>query len=215
MSLGLRYQFENVRIVNPTPEGLIYKQQLIGSEGGRLSGFGAVFLYDARDNQFYPRKGWYVETIGVGDGRMTGSSFTFSRFTIDASKYFTFGTKIIYAFNTNIQFSTGEAPFFSMPTLGGSRRLRGYPDGKYRDKHLWLVQTEARFPLFWRFKGHLFGGVGSVFGTPGERWKWRPNYGAGLRVEFDRKQKIHLRIDYGFGTGKGNNSLYINVGEAF
>jgi hypothetical protein len=34
-------------------------------------------------------------------------------------------------------------------------------------------------------------------------------------VEFDRRQKLHLRLDYGFGEGKGNSGLYVTIGEAF
>jgi hypothetical protein len=34
-------------------------------------------------------------------------------------------------------------------------------------------------------------------------------------VEFDRRQKLHLRLDYGFGEGKGNSGLYVTIVEAF
>ena len=93
--------------------------------------------------------------------------------------------------------------------------MRGYPDGKFRDRHLLLAQAELRFPLFWRFKAVVFGGGGTVFGKVGESAKIRPNAGAGLRIEFDRRQKLHIRIDYGIGEGKANSGFYATLGEAF
>jgi len=113
------------------------------------------------------------------------------------------------------QFTAGHAPFFNLAQLGGTKRLRGYPDGKYRDKHLLLAQAEWRFPIFWRLKGALFAATGTVFGTPQESLRWRPEGGAGLRLEIDKKQQIHLRLDYGIGDGRKNSGFYLTFGEAF
>mgnify|MGYP001586793466 CR=1 FL=1 len=112
-------------------------------------------------------------------------------------------------------FTAGDVPFFQLPQIGGTSRLRGYPLGKYRDKHLIIAQAEFRFPIVWRFKGVVFGGGGTVFGSAGESAKLRPNAGAGLRFEFDRRQKLHLRVDHGVGSGEGNSGVYITLGEAF
>jgi hypothetical protein len=60
-----------------------------------------------------------------------------------------------------------------------------------------------------------FGGVGSVFGTSGETPRLHPNLGAGVRFEFDKKQQIHIRFDYGFGVGTVHSGAYLTVGEAF
>jgi outer membrane protein assembly factor BamA len=213
--LGLRCFFDDYNIRKTEVGGELEAGTLIGARGGRSSSAGAVWLYDTRDNQFFPGKGWLLEAAITAEGPWTGSNFQFARFTLDAVRYLSFGNKSKLAMNLYAVVSGPGAPFFNLPQIGGTRRLRGYPDGKYRDRHLLMTQAEWRFPMFWRFKGVVFGGVGSVFGTAGEPILLRPNAGLGLRFEFDRKQQLHLRIDYGFGQGDGNSGAYITIGEAF
>lgn len=213
--VGLRYNLDVYRIISSSTGSEIDKKVVYGAEGGRSSGFGPVWLYDSRDNQFYPRQGWLTEAALLGEYRLTGSDFRFLRFSLDATRYWPLGRKMVLASQVVAQFTGGKAPFFNLSQLGGTKRLRGYPDGKYRDKHLLLAQAEWRFPLFWRFKGVLFAASGAVFGTPGEPLRWRPEGGGGLRFEFDKKQQIHLRLDYGIGDGPKNSGFYLTFGEAF
>lgn len=213
--VGLRYNLDVYRIVSSSAGSEIERKVPYGAEGGRSSGFGPVWLYDSRDQQFYPRQGWLAEAALLGEQRATGSDFEFARFSLDVARYWPLGRKMVVAAQVVAQFTGGNAPFFNLSQLGGTKRLRGYPDGKYRDRHLLLGQAEWRFPIIWRFKGALFAATGAVFGTAGEGLRWRPEGGGGLRFEFDRKQQIHLRVDYGVGDGNGNSGFYLTFGEAF
>lgn len=212
--LGLRVFWDDYHIVSASAGGEIEQGTVRGADGGISSSAGPIWILDSRDNAFFPRKGWLTEISLTGEHRLTGSDFAFARCSLDLARYFPFGKNVL-AVNGIAIFTTGGAPFFQLPQLGGPRRLRGYPDGKYRDRHLLLAQAEFRFPLFWRFKGVAFGGAGTVFGQPGESAIIRSNAGVGLRIEFDRRQKLHLRIDYGIGQGKGNSGFYATLGEAF
>ncbi len=213
--VGLRYHLDAYRILSSSPGSEIERRLPYGAEGGRSSSFGPVWLYDSRDNQFYPRRGWLTEAALVGEDKLTGSDFRFIRFSLDAARYWPTGRKTVLATQVAAQFTGGNAPFFNLSQLGGTKRLRGYPDGKYRDKHLLLAQAEWRFPIFWRFKGVVFAAAGTVFGLPQERLRWRPEGGAGLRFEFDKKQQLHVRLDYGVGDGRENSGFYLTFGEAF
>lgn len=212
--VGLRYYLDVYRMVGSSPGSEVERGLPPGAQGGRSSGVGPVWLYDSRDNQFYPHRGWLTETALIGEHRLTGSNFQFIRLSMEATRFWPLGKKITLVTQGIAQFTAGTAPFFNLSQLGGTKRLRGYPDGKYRDKHLLLLQTESRFPLIWRFKGAIFAGLGTVFGTPGEVLHWRPECGAGLRFEFDKKQKLHLRLDYGWGEGRNNSGFYLTFGEA-
>ncbi len=212
--LGLRAYLDNYQIVSVSSGGELENGAVTGSHGGLSSSLGPVWISDSRDNTFYPKNGWLTEIALTGESKLTGSDFKFAKCSFDVAGYFPFG-KCILAVNGMAIFTAGDVPFFQLSPIGGPRRLRGYPDGKFRDKHMMLGQAEFRFPIAWRFKGVLFAGAGSVFGTPGESAKLRPNGGAGLRIEFDRRQKLHLRIDYGIGEGEGNSGVYITLGEAF
>lgn len=210
---GARYGLDLYHILETSAGGELAAGSVAGARGGASSSLGPAWLFDSRDNQFYPRKGWFVETTLFGEAPLLGSDFSYLRFSVDAARYFSLGKNRVIALHALNQYSMGQPPFFALPFLGGMRWLRGYPAGKFRDRHLLLLQGELRFPLFWRFKGVVFGGAGSVFGTPGEGWRWRPNAGGGLRFEFDRLQHIHLRLDY--GVGKGSSGFYLTMGEAF
>lgn len=214
-SVGLRLHTEGYKIIESEPGGELATKKVPGAEGGFSSGLGAVWLLDSRDNQFFPHHGWYIETSVLAEHPLTFSQYRYLRVIGDAAYYQLIGESCILATQAYVQLTTGDPPFFQMPWLGGYKRLRGYPDQKYRDRHMMMLQTEFRFPIFWRFKGVVFAATGTVFGTPHERLHWRPNGGLGLRVEFDRKQRQHLRIDYGLGEFKGNSGFYLTFGEAF
>ncbi|MFN0213918.1 MAG: BamA/TamA family outer membrane protein, partial [Saprospiraceae bacterium] len=212
--IGLRFFLDDYHIASASPDGEIALGKVPGSNGGSSSSVGPVWISDARDNSFYPRTGWLTEFAITGENQLTGSSFKFARCSLDIARYFPLGKNVL-AVNGIAMFTAGKVPFFQLPQIGGPSRLRGYPLGKFRDKHLIIAQAELRFPVVWRFKGVVFGGGGTVFGRAGEQAKFRPNGGAGLRFEFDRRQKLHFRIDYGIGAGKGNSGIYITLGEAF
>lgn len=50
-----------------------------------------------------------------------------------------------FALHFQTQLSSGDLPFFSRPTLGGSRLLRGYVQGRWRDDATWTAAAEYRF----------------------------------------------------------------------
>lgn len=212
---GLRYSMDNYHITGSSAGSEIAEHKITGSEGGFSSGLGPVWLYDSRDNQFFPHHGWLAEVSAVGETHLIGSDFEYARLGVDVARYWPTGAKTVLATQFVGLFTFGKTPFFLLPQIGGSKRLRGYPDGKYRDRYLIAAQAEWRFPLFWRFKGVVFGATGTVFGTPGESLRWRPEAGAGLRLEFDRKQHLHMRVDYGIGAGANNSGFYVTFGEAF
>ncbi len=212
--VGLRYNIDVYRVVSSMAGSEVARGLPPGARGGRSSGFGPVWLYDSRNNQFYPHRGWLTEAALVGEHAFTGSNFEFLRLSLDATRYWPLGARMTLATQVIAQFTGGHAPFFNLSQLGGTKRLRGYPDGKYRDRHLLLGQAEWRFPIVWRFKGAVFAGAGTVFGSPGETWHWRPEGGLGLRFEFDKKQQLHLRLDYGVGEGRKNSGFYLTFGEA-
>lgn len=213
--VGIRSYIDDYQIREIEKGGEIEEGILPGAKGGLSSSLGGVWLYDSRDNQFFPGKGWLVEASLTGDDRLTGSDFHYARLSLEATRYLTFFNNHKLAINVLGIFSSNGVPFFNMAQISTPRRLRGYPEGKYRDRNLILTQAEWRFPIIWRFKGVFFAGAGTVFGTNADVFKLRPNAGLGLRFEFDRKQQLHLRMDYGFGQGKGNSGAYITIGEAF
>ena len=94
--------------------------------------------------------------------------------------------------------------------------MRGYYDGRYKDKDMLEFQGEYRFPVYKRFSAVAFGGGGTVGNTFSDYSlsDLKFSYGAGLRIALDKREKLNLRLDYGIGQGK-NNGFYLQLGEAF
>ena len=94
--------------------------------------------------------------------------------------------------------------------------MRGYFEGRFRDKNLLALQAEYRLPLFWRFGLAAFAGAGKVADAFAELNSGgiKYSYGAGLRYLFSKREKIQVRLDVGF-DGKGGSAFYFSIFEAF
>ena len=212
---GVRYTLDNFRYDKVEPNGFLAQQSIPGYFGGLVSGFAAVVNYDSRNSIFYPDKGFLIETYFHVENKNTGSDFNYLRFSLDASHYRRLNKRMIQAFNFSFMSNSIGTPFHQMATLGGSKKLRGYYDGKYRDYRHALLQTETRIIVYKRFGAAIFGGIGKVFKNADDialnhiRW----NIGAGLRYFIDEKQRIALRADLGFGIK--SSGYYFTVSEAF
>ncbi|MFT4664439.1 MAG: outer membrane protein assembly factor BamA [Polaribacter sp.] len=212
---GLRYWMDNFNITDTQEDGLLESTEVTGAAGGLLSGLGLVFNYDSRDNIFAPSKGSYAELVLFNNAKTLGSDFSFAKYTLDASAYFSNKWKQTLALNVYSEFTFGEVPFNQMALLGGTKRMRGYIEGRFRDKQMLILQGEYRIPLFWRMGAVVFAGMGRV-GDKVEDLSLDDlhfNYGGGIRFMLDEKEKLNLRLDV--GVGEDNVGFYLTFGEAF
>jgi len=215
--LGGQYWFEHYAVDERAEGEQLITDSITGSGGGVTSGLGVVGVYDTRDFQFYPSKGWYVEAMLNQNHDFLGSDFRYLRFRVNASKYFGFKWKHTLALNAYADVLNGDPPFHQLGFLGGPKRLRGLYEGRFRDLNALLLQAEYRLPLIWRFKGALFGSVGSVAPKLSDYLEspvLRYTYGAGIRFLLNEEELVHIRLDAGFAPGVGSG-FYITVGEAF
>ncbi len=219
---GLRYQYEDYRVTDVNPDGLLATGTVPGGLGSRLSGGGLGLFYDSRDRIFFPTKGLIADFTllyrnrAVATGRNPNAEpLAFDRYVADVSSYHALGRRAVLAINYFASFTTGTSPFNAMSLLGSGRRLRGYYEGRFRDQNAALLQTEVRFDLYKRLGAVVFGAVG-ILGDA--RQLLRPNdpkgaYGAGLRFTINRRDHLNFRLDYGLGNQ--SSGLYLTIGEAF
>ena len=213
--LGLRYWFENFTITEVDSAGMLTEGTITGSQGGINSGPGLVALYDTRDNVFFSSDGWYVETLLQRNASWTGSDFNYTTFSVDASTFVQTGWDHIVALNAYGVTQLGAPPFNQMALLGGSKRMRGYFEGRFRDRTMLTVQAAYRAMLFWRIGAVAFASYGGVAPNLSEvRFQdFHYTVGGGLRFVLDQKKKINIRFDVGFG--KNTSGYYLTIGEAF
>jgi outer membrane protein assembly factor BamA len=214
-NLGFQYRFMDWRLTETEAGGQLASGVIPGSGGGRLSGIGVVVNRDTRDNRFSPLRGDHFEFDVRVYPKFLGSTFEFTRYTLDLRKYFPLFSSHVFAVRSLAVMQTGTVPFLNLAQLGGPYVMRGYFEGRFRDKNLLAFQAEYRLPLFWRLGAVGFAGVGNVAEkfSQLDSGAFKRVYGIGLRFLFDRKQRIQLRIDVGWG--KNSTGFYVSVFEAF
>lgn len=212
---GIRYWFDNYEVGDVLAGGILDREIVNGSKGGIVSSLGAIGIYDTRDNYNFPLKGTYLELVVTQNGKYFGSPFEFTRISIDYVKYIETLHKQVLAMNFYAVNMYGAPPFNEMALLGGRRKMRGYYEGRYRDRNLLVFQGEYRVPLFWKFGAVAFGGLACVANQFDELKAntIKPSYGAGLRFALDEDDKVNIRLDMGFG--QNTSGFYLTIGEAF
>ena len=107
----------------------------------------------------------------------------------------------------------GPVPWTMLSLVGDNGRMRGYYEGRYRDRNILEGQVELRQHLFGRFGGVLWVGAANVF----HDWhriymdEVLPSAGVGVRWEF--KHRVNIRLD--FGLTKNKPGFEFNMNEAF
>ncbi len=215
LRLGAQYNYSQWEISDWLRGGLLELGDIPGSRHGQLSGTALLVNWDTRDNIFYPSHGEWLELNAFTYPSFLGSSFSFSGFRLNLRTYISFLPEQVLALQAVITAQSGAVPFQKLAQLGGENLLRGYFAGRFRDKNLVALQAEYRLHLVWRFGAVAFAGMGEV----GDRWHSfqastiKYAGGFGLRFRFDKKEKIQIRADMGFG--KGSSGFYFSIFEAF
>lgn len=216
LNVGFQYFFDTGRLTEVEDGGMLASGDIPGSSGGTVSGLGFFMTYDSRDSIFYTTAGSFHQFSAMGFGRTLGSDFTFNRFFFDLRKYVRLSVAHSLAFQARLLFQTGNPPFWRMGLLGGQESMRGYYLGRYRDRDIITLQAEYRWvPVFWRIGLAAFASLGDVAATAGDfdLGSFKYAYGLGLRFVFDPKQRLNLRLDFGFG--RDTSGIYFTAAEAF
>lgn len=183
--------------------------------------------YDTRDSQRMPYRGFAV-------GAQIDSALLQTRWNL-GSVFTAYGTQIFplpplfheggdseeehpptdtLAFQLQTGTTAGNLPFYALPTLGGSRTLRGFIAGRFRDRSMWHASAEYRFWVLTRgfpipftkalrverVGLALFGDAGSVARDWPDVFSSRvwASAGVGLRVTLERDAPF--RVDVGFSS---------------
>ncbi len=176
-------------------------------------GAGIELQFDTRDSRTEPHSGWFVSLEQKFCPSWLGNTYGFSFTSVRASHYRQVWKGGVLAGLVSGRFTYGDVPWGMLSTFGGSGTMRGYYEGRYRDKCGIDATVELRQHV-WRRNGvALWAGAATV--TPRLRdLSWRkvlPCFGVGYRWEF--KQRTNIRLD--FGVGRGETAFIFNINEAF
>lgn len=203
------YGFYQARDIDPRGVHLFEGQD----KTVRSTKAGLSFTYDTRDFILNAYKGVFVQLDQTFAPRFLGNDYCFSSTELTASAYKQVWRGGILAGDFHMQYIDGHPAWCTMSEAGSTTRLRGYFDGRYRDKSIMEAQVELRQHV-WRRNGiAVWVGAGQVFPNfSAMRWnRTLPNAGIGYRWEF--KKRVNIRLDYGF-TRDGGGVIF-NINEAF
>lgn len=214
-SLGARVQWDSWELTKVVEGGLLDTGTLFGIGGGQVAGLGLIASWDTRNRFFSASRGTWVRLRVDFFEKVLGGDFDFSRIIVDARHYRTLFRNHVLAVQAKAELQTGEVPFQYLARFGGMYSMRGYYDGRFRDKDMIMAQMEYRLPLSGRFTLVAFGSAGNVAPKLHEMDLARPLLagGVGLRFVYDKKENIVVRMDIGFG--KDSSGLYFSIYEAF
>lgn len=176
------------------------------------AGFSAV--YDTRDVLTYPHRGFYINLSQCFRPRFMGNDYAFSTTELQVDAYQRVWKGAILAEDFRTMLNLGNPSWGMMALLGNSNSMRGYYEGRYRDKHKMEAQVELRQHVWKRNSLTTWVGAGTVFHKFSEMRSRHilPNFGIGYRWEF--KKNVNVRLDYGFGKA-GQTGFLFSINEAF
>jgi len=211
--IGPKYVFSFDELYKKEPGGMLDSHDMPGSNGQRSSGLGFLIQYDIRVNIFQPAEGSFNQFSYMGFHRFLGSRYGFNQYQLDLRKYVQIHPAHIVAGQAWLSISSGQIPFQQLSMLGGSDRMRGYFEGKFRDRMAMVYQGEYRMPVYRNLGIVLFGSMGQVgrelsdFSLKGFR------YGGGLGFRYKlREEGLNFRFDIAFGD---QPAFYFGLNEVF
>lgn len=167
---------------------------------------GLFLQYDSRDVTYNAARGVFVKAEAMWYPEFLGNTRrNFGRVALTFDAYRKLWKGAVLAYDLYADFIIGTPSWHLYSKLGGMSRMRGYYEGRYRDKRLIETQAELRQKIYRRHGLAGWFGLGQVWGTDKFRWdNTLYSFGVGYRFEF--KKGMNIRLDYGWGV-RGNKEL--------
>ncbi|HEX4931915.1 MAG TPA: BamA/TamA family outer membrane protein [Gemmatimonadaceae bacterium] len=213
---GASARYTSVKVRDVETGGALVTGAVHGSAGGAVAQLQGFVSHDSRDHVLAPRAGHLLQLTVTGAGGAIGSRYDFTRYAVDARRYWAFGARQhVVAAQLLAEATTGRAPFDQLVQVGSDTAMRGYTRGRYRERDGINGQVEYRSPYWRRLGFTAFGGGGVVMRRLGDTSDATllPTVGVGLRALLVPAQRATIRVD--FGMGKGSTGLYVALNEAF
>ena len=213
--VGFIYRYNYYRILDKKENELLLTDAVAGTEGGASSGFGVIWVLDSRDNIYSPVRGVFHQFRAVFHSRAFGGRYDYNDYRIDLRGYYPIPGENILGAQIYGNLVRGFPPFYELARLGGSERMRGYYEGRFRDRNYVTGQVELRRMIWLRLGIVGFLGAGQVndktakFSLRG----FKPTYGFGVRYVIDLKERINVRAD--FAWGENTSGIYFGINQAF
>lgn len=217
---GLNLKLENFTYKTSTNEDYNLSNTY-GGQGGKYLALGLSQIYDSRNSNNNTTTGFYGRLKYAYAPNFWGhENYTGSFLSLDFRKFVPINSKLTLGFNSIYQSTIGKkVPFYLLPQLGNDEMMRGYYQGRFRDKNLLALQSELRLRIHERLGFAFFGSTGTVYPKTIDLSHLKFSYGSGIRYFFNLEHDASIRVDYAIGEkmhGEQRQSgFYLSLGQAF
>jgi len=181
---------------------------------------GAFFEFDSRDasyqrsfgHRFAPTenrlrsvsleasRGFYLTTEITHNIDTQSRAYGFTRYTLDAREFIPVDEGLFHGFAFRqfasfTQSGDAEVPFYRLQSIGGSRSLRGFESGRFRDRNVLLFNAEMRFQVWHKLDMAFFSDAGHVFHDVGSLGSDGVAVGYGLGFRYRKDGQTLSRVD--------------------
>ncbi|MGE5681591.1 MAG: BamA/TamA family outer membrane protein [Bacillota bacterium] len=173
-----------------------------------------LFRYDTRDSYINPSQGITLQGTYeyAFQSQLVNINYTYWESSFNYYTHFLFQNTTL-ALKTALQTVLSErSPVQILLPLGGNKTLRGYPQDRFLDKAVTLVNSEIRFPVYKRLGAIAGFDIGKVWPSISKinlnRWVCSPALGLRFYME-----NFIIRLDAGFSNE--STGIYLNFNHIF
>ena len=247
--VGIGYRLDSYYAVQDTSMDLTAPVPIVGPDyayslaygfsphQGVVSGATLAALYDSRDSNIDPYRGFYGSASFTASPTWLGSSRTSTSLEAQFRVYAPLDGDVprnvlgFWLYYRGV--TSGVAPYLTLPSIGWdqkNRTGRGYVQGRWRGTQELYGEVEWRFRIT---NNGLLGGVvfantesfaAPAFQASGAGWSYasekvgllqfiRPAGGFGLRFMMNRDSRTNVALDFAFGESSWG--VWFNAGEYF
>ncbi|MFV0365993.1 MAG: BamA/TamA family outer membrane protein [Mangrovibacterium sp.] len=187
-------------------------------------------VYDTRDNVNNPYDGRYLMMNFRINPQFLGSDKNSTQLNLEYRDYFNFTEdkhNILAVWGIGNFTLSGELPYLCLPAIGWDQYGTSgapYTQGRFRGENLVYTGMEYRKHIWGsRSNPRLIGAVAFLNATTvsgggmndAKLFEYiAPGYGLGLRINFRKKARTNLGLDYGWGA-YGSTGFFIRINENF
>jgi hypothetical protein len=154
---------------------------------------------DTRDTRGHPSRGGFYRAAWSTFVDQDRDAFSFRRSELEAAHFIPALSNFVLALRgwlvTSNPPDLHTVPFYLQPSLGGANTLRGYPNYRFHDHNLLLLNAEGRLAVFTHVDAAMFIDAGNVAPRVGDLNLDQTSYGVGLRVHM--RGSTVARLDFG------------------
>lgn len=199
----------------------VYDTARLPGFGERVSTLelGTRVSFDGRDAAGLDGVGTRLDAFAGYVPRVDG--FEYAHFAVDArSTLAVFHRNRTLTLRARIEAVIGKRariPFDSLVHLGGVDRLRGYVEGRFRDRLGVLASLEYRYPIHQNVRGVLFFDTGTVASRAEELFDTEDDlrFGGGVGLLLGSTDGVATRLDLSYGGDGVQFFVTTDVSEGF